>query len=390
MDAYTTSNRYPYAQRAERGRLDPDSSLNHEFNYVRNSVKVAIDAYDGDVTFYVVDAKDPIARSYAKAFPKLFRAPDQIPTDLRQHFRYPEDLFRVQTNMWGRYHIGDPAEFYSQSDRWNIAQDPGTAAPVPATATTTARPAERGPADSPTAGRMDPYYLLMRLPDAPQTEFLILQPFVPFSEDDTRRELSAFMVAKGDPEEYGKLEVFVMPRDRQVDGPAIVNARINQEPEVSQLITLLSRAGSEVLLGNLVIIPVEQSLIYIRPLYVQATGANAVPELKKVIVAFGQKIAIRDTLQEALAAVFGDAPETLEEGPAGDGPAGPEPAGPGGVDAEVARLLDEAAQAFEEADAALRTGDPVGYARKVQEARQAFERARQATAGSTTTTAPGG
>jgi uncharacterized protein len=239
---------------------------------------------------------------------------------------------------------------------------------------------------------MDPYYLLMRLPGAPQAEFLILQPFVPFSADDSRRELSAFMVAKADPQDYGKLEVFVMPRDRQVDGPAIVNARINQEPEVSQLITLLSRAGSEVLLGNLLIVPVEQSLVYIRPLYVQATGANAVPELKKVIVAFGDRIAIRDTLQDALVAVFGDAPETLEEGPGA--PPSPEQAPiPGdALPAEVRRLLDEAARAFAEADAALRAGDPVRYAQKVQEGRAAFERALQAGTGggATRPSQPGG
>jgi uncharacterized membrane protein (UPF0182 family) len=385
MDAYTTTSRYPYAQRAERGRLDPGSGLEHDFNYVRNSVKVAVDAYDGDVSFYVIDPDDPLAAAYAKAFPKLFLPAGDVPPELRAHFRHPEDLFRVQSNMWGRYHIGDPGEFYSQSDRWNIAQDPGTAAPVPTdgAAAPTTRPPARGPVAGPTEGRMDPYYLLMRLPGAPKAEFLILQPFVPFSEDDTRRELSGFMVAKADPEEYGKLEVFQMPRDRQVDGPAIVNARINQEPEVSQLITLLSRAGSEVRLGNLVIIPVEQSLIYLRPLYVQATGANAVPELKKVIVAFGQKIAIRDTLQEALVAVFGAAPETLEEGPADDGDETPPGTAPDD-DAERSRLLDTVAQAFAEADAALRAGDPVTYARKIEEARAAFERARQATTATTT------
>lgn len=235
---------------------------------------------------------------------------------------------------------------------------------------------------------MDPYYLLMRLPGEPRAEFLILQPFVPFSDDDSRRELSAFMVAKSDPTEYGKLEVFVMPRDRQVDGPAIVNARINQDPEVSSLITLLSRAGSEVLLGNLVIIPIEQSLLYIRPMYVQATGANAVPELKKVIVAFGGRIQIRDTLQQALTAVFGDAPPTLEEGPGtGNGTDVPvDPGAPVAVSEEVRRLLDEAGRAFADADTALRNGDPVGFATKVQEGRQAFDRARQAAAREPTTT----
>jgi uncharacterized membrane protein (UPF0182 family) len=387
MDAYTTTNRYPYGQRAERDRLGSASGLNHDFNYIRNSVKVVIDAYHGDVRFYVVDPHDPIAAAYAKAFPGLFAGAGEVSDELRAHFRYPEDLFRVQTNMWGRYHIGDPKEFYSQSDRWNIAQDPGTARPTATTVPGALPPAQ--PA-SPREGRMDPYYLLVRLPDAPRLEFLMLQPFVPFSEDDSRRELSAFMVAKGDPDDYGQLEVFVMPRDRQVDGPAIVNARINQDPEVSQLITLLSRAGSEVLLGNLVIIPVEQSLIYIRPLYVQATGANAVPELKKVIVAFGDRIAIRDTFQDALVAVFGSAPETLEERPA-SGTAG-DTAAPasGGISPEVRRLLDRAAQAFADADAALRSGDPVEYARKVQEARQLFEQARQEAARTAAATPPPG
>ena len=379
IDAYTTSDGYPYAQATDGARAGPSSGLRSRFNYVRNSVKVAVDAYDGDATFYVVDPDDPIAATYARAFPDLFRGNDEVPAELRPHFRYPEDLFRIQTDMWGRYHIGDPGEFYSQSDRWTLAQDPGSGASAPAT---TAPPAG-GPTGTPTpgaaeAGRMDPYYLLMKLPEAPSTEFLILQPFVPFSEDDSRRELSAFMVAKSDPHDYGQLEVFVMPRDRQVDGPAIINARINQEPEVSQLITLLSRAGSEVLLGNLVIIPVEQSLIYVRPLYVQATGANAVPELKRVIVAFGDRIAVRDTFQEALIAVFGAAPETLEEGPAGEGD-GP-PGGPAGtgVPDEVRRLLEEAGRAFGEADAALRAGDLVTYAQKEQEARDAFARARAA------------
>jgi uncharacterized protein len=385
MDAYTTSDRYPYGQRAQRDRIADASGLNREFNYVRNSVKVAIDAYHGDVTFYLVNQKDPIAAAYAKAFPKLFTGSEKISAELRAHFRYPEDLFRVQTNMWGRYHIGDPKEFYSQSDRWNIAQDPGTAGPT----ATTVPVGPPGAAPSPSGERrMDPYYLLMRLPAEKNLEFLMLQPFVPFSQDDSRRELSAFMVAKGDPQDYGQLEVFVMPRDRQVDGPAIVNARINQDPEVSQLITLLDRSGSEAQLGNLVIIPIDQSLIYVRPLYVQATGANAVPELKKVIVVFGGRIAIRDTLKDALAAVFGAAPPTQEQAPVGGPPGTSTPTVPGGVPDEVRRLLDQAAQAFADADAALRNGDPVEYVRKVQEGRQLFERARQAAAGSTPTTSP--
>jgi uncharacterized membrane protein (UPF0182 family) len=395
LDAYTTTDRYPYAQRAETDRLPDGSDLHHRFNYVRNSVKVTVDAYDGDVTFYAIDPDDPIAAAYGKAFPKLFTPASEIPDDLRAHFRFPEDLFRVQTNMWGRYHIGDSTEFYSQSDRWNIAQDPGS---VEGATLVTETDPETGETTATRQARMDPYYLLMRLPGARSTEFLILQPFVPFSENDSRRELSAFMVAKSDPREYGKLEVFVMPRDRQVDGPSIVNARINQEPEVSQLITLLSRAGSEVILGNLVIVPVEQSLIYVRPLYVQASGAQAVPELKKVIVVFGDQVAIRDTLQDALVAVFGDAPETLEEGP-GEEPTEPtEPTEPGEpvpdepVPGEVRRLLDRAAREFERAEAALREGDLARYEEHIRNVQAAIEEARggpppETTPDTTTTTA---
>ena len=375
LDAYTSSDRYPYAERAETGRLEASSGLDHDFNYIRNSVKVVIDAYHGDVTFYLIDPDDPIAAAYAKAFPDLFTSADELPEELRAHLRLPEDLFRVQTDMWGRYHIGDPDEFYSQSDRWNIAQDPGTGG-GPAAAVIDP---ETGEIIERAEGRMDPYYLLTKLPDEERTEFLILQPFVPFSEDDSRRELSAFMVAKSDPQDYGQLQVFVMPRDRQVDGPAIVNARMNQQPEVSQLITLLSRAGSEVLLGNLVIVPVEQSLIYIRPLYVQATGANAVPELKQVIVAYGNRIAISERLQDALVEVFGDAPDTREEDP-NTGPVDPESPGTGAaLDDEARRLMAEAAAAFSEADAALRDGDPVLYATKIEEGRNAFQRALELT-----------
>jgi len=382
LDAYTTTDRYPYAQQADNNRVSVGSGLNHTFNYVRNSVKVAIDAYDGDVTFYLVDRDDPIAAAYARAFPRLFTPADEVPADLRAHFRYPEDVFRVQTNMWGRYHIGDPNEFYSQSDRWNIAQDPGSGV----AATPGVAAPQGGPAPEPREQRMEPYYLLTRLPNEPDTEFLILQPFVPFSGDDSRRELSAFMVAKSDPDDYGRFEVFVMPRDRQVDGPAIINARINQDPTVSEEITLLSRAGSEVRLGNLVIIPIEQSLLYVRPFYVQATGANAVPELKNMIVAYGNRIAMRPTLQEALVAVFGGAPDTREEGPVTGTPPGPgtpggQPPAPGtptSLSDEARRLFDEATRAFAEADAALRNGDPVGYTTKVQEGRRLFDQARQA------------
>lgn len=378
IDAYTTTSRYPYAQQADVSRLAPTSGLNHRFNYARNSVKAVVDAYDGDLTFYVVDPDDPIAEAYRRAFPNLFTSVDEAPAALVEHFRYPEDLFRVQTDMWGRYHIDEPGGFYSQSDSWTIAKDPasgllraggtGTQATLPGTGISTV-PAR--------TQRMDPYYLLMRLPEEQREEFLILQPFVPFSANDQRQELAAFMVAKSDPESYGELEVFVMPRSLQVDGPALVDGKIQATPAVSREVTLLSQSGSSVLQGNLLVIPIERSLLYVRPLYVQGE-ATKVPELKKVVVVFGDRVEIGDTFEEALAAVFGRSP--VGEEPSG----GEEPTTGDGSD--VAELIERASRLFEQADAARRKGDFVTYLQKVEEAGKLIDKARQASGASTTTT----
>ena len=372
LDAYTTTDRYPYAEQVDTRRQKPGSGLRHDFNYARNSVKAVVDAYDGDVVLYVV-GDDPIVEAYQDAFPELFS--EDIPDELWAHFRYPEDLFRAQTDVWSRYHIDDPAGFYSQSDAWNVAQDPGTETggtsagqPIdPITGQPTGPPRER---------RMDPYYLLMRLPEEEREQFMMLQPYVPFSADDSRRELSAFMVAKSDPAEYGELEVFVMPRGEPVDGPAIVNARIQQEPDISSIITLLSRAGSRVLQGNLVIIPIENSLLYVRPLYVEAEGTR-VPELKKVIVSYGDRVVMRDTLRESLEALFGEAPDTLEEGLDPDDSIDPALPDPTADLSEVADLLAAAEEAFVEAETALRDGDLAEYQRLIQEARERVQRAQE-------------
>jgi uncharacterized membrane protein (UPF0182 family) len=370
VDAYTTTDRYPYAQRVDTRRQKEGSGLRHEFNYVRNSVKAVIDAYDGDVVLYIVE-EDPIVRAYQRAFPALF---DENPSDaLRAHFRYPEDLFRAQTDMWARYHIEDPAAFYSQTDAWNVAQDPGTEAGGTAAIQPT-DPVTGQPVGRPRDRRMDPYYLLMRLPGEEQEKFLMLQPFVPFSVDDNRRELASFMVAKSDPGTYGQLEVFVMPRGEPVDGPAIVNARIQQEPEISSLITLLTRAGSRVLHGNLVLIPINNSLLWVRPLYVEAE-ATRVPELKQVIVAYGDRVVMRDTLQESLTAIFGAAPETLEEGLAPDEAIA---AAPGVPDIrDLAQILDAADRAFQQAEVALRNGNLAEYERHIAEAREQVRQAHE-------------
>jgi len=373
-DAYTTTNRYPYAQEADTDRVSARSGLTGSFNYVRNSVKVVIDAYNGDMKFYVVDPKDKLVKAYQKAFPKLFTDGSKVDPELREHFRYPEDLFRVQTNMFGLYHMTRAGDFYNKTDAWNIAQDPGTIG----SATSANQLALSGVPGAPVAreARLDPYYLLMRLPGESKEDFLILQPFVPFSKDDTRKDLTAFMIAKSDPQDYGKLEAFVMPREQQINGPALVNAQMNQQPEISKEISLLGSPGlgSKVTLGNMLLIPVNQSILYIRPLYVEAES-TPVPQFKKALVVFGDKVVMRDSLKEALTAIFGDTPPTLEQQAPGQNPA--PSTGPGAVvtpppaasAGSVQELLDQATNHFNTAQAALQKGDLAGYQKEIDAAR---------------------
>ncbi len=401
QDAYTTTSRYPYAQRGDTDRIPDGSGLRVGFNYARNSVKVVTDAFNGTMTFYVVDDKDPIIKAYQKAFPDLFTPGSEISAELRSHLRYPEDLFRVQTNMYGRYHITDPAEFYNAGDAWDISQDPGNGSPaVPneATTSTTAVGAAPGSLVRGAKGkRMDPTYLLLRLPGEDDASFLILQPFVPRSQGDRQQNLSAFMVAKSDPDEYGKLKAFVMPRGEQIDGPALVDARAAADTEISREITFLNQQGSEVKLGNVQVIPIETSLLYVRPLYVQSSR-NPLPEFKRAIVVFGNKAVIGDSLAEALTKIFGDAPETLEETPGATPPVTvpgqTPPAGGPGDAATVQRLLGEAQAAYDAAQTALKAGDLAEYQKQINlvgdRVKQAQSAAGSAVPASSTTTTTSG
>lgn len=387
MDAFTTSSNYPYSQQAERGSLPSGSGLNHRFNYVRNSVKVVVDGFDGDVSFYVIDQQDPLIRGYRNAFPDLFTDFDEMPEDLRNHIRYPEDLFRVQTNMWGRYHIEDPKGFYEQAGGWAVAQDPGTSVTAPPQVTTQTTSSDGTVVTTSRERRIDPYYMLLRLPDEPDAEFVVLRSFVPVSARDDRKELTAFMVARSDPENYGQLVVYEMP-GTQVDGPGIVNSNILTEELISDRITQLNQQGSTVRLGNLLLLPIEDSILYVRPLYVEASSGSRIPELKNVIVAFGDEVVIDQTLRAALEQLFGAAPETLEaipdeaETPPDDAPADEVPADedepPADTDPtptpvpapdELTDLLTEADALFDEADEALRNGDLGEYQRLTDQAR---------------------
>ncbi|MGC1511333.1 MAG: UPF0182 family protein [Acidimicrobiales bacterium] len=394
VDAYTTTSRYPSAQRASTEQLSPNSGLSHSFNYVRNSVKAVVDAYDGSVTMYVVDPKDPLIKAYQQAFPDMFVSGDKVPAELRAHFRYPDDLFRVQTNMWGRYHLSRPDDFYNQSSAWAVAQDPGTAGaptasfqPVPGTGSAAGQTVAVA-----RQARMEPYYLLMRLPGSDREEFVMLRPFVPVSDDDSKKQLTAFMVAKSDPEEYGKLVNYALPTDKRIDGPALVAATIQADTAVSQLETLLGSqgAGSAVRFGNLIVVPVENSVLYVRPLFVEAESTN-VPLLRKVIISYQDRVVVEDTMQQALTKLFGSSPD-LGEGvapvepgtgtPLQPGTATPEPTEPPTTPAttDVGSLLEQAQKAFDEAQQALIAGDLAGYQRKNEEARALVRQAADAIA----------
>jgi uncharacterized membrane protein (UPF0182 family) len=386
LDAYTTTDRYPYGQRADTTQLDNDSGLDHGFNYVRNSVKVVIDAYDGRADFYVMPVDDPIIEAYRSAFPELFTDFAEMPNDLKEHLRYPEDLFRVQTNMWSRYHVA-PEGFYEGNDYWDVARDPGTAGAGEGTQTTD----EQGNVIATRDARIDPYYLFTQLPGSDEPQFILMRPYVPTSVRDDNQLLTAFMVGKSDGDDYGKLEVFVMPRDNLPNGPALVQGEIQRDPTVSREESLLSGPGSKASFGSLTAIPIDGGLVYVRPFYVTSTETE-VPGLEKVIVYFEGDVAIADTLQAALTDVFGEAPPTLEE----EGEPDPgEPTTPeeptGTLSEQVAKLLVDANDLFDQADAALpdftKYADLNRQARaKIAKAERLLEDAGAAPTTTTTTT----
>ncbi len=378
LDAYTTTERYPYAQRADTNGLRPGSDLSgRNFNYVRNSVKATVDAYTGETKFYVFDPSDPLVKAYASAFPALFTSGDKLPPALRDHLRYPEDLFRVQANMFGEYHVTQPDAFYSGTDRWDIAQDPGTGRVSAQLPSTPVAPSANGTAGALAApsklGRIEPTYLLLRLPGDEKVGFTILQPFVQSSSDDRQINLTAFLTAKSDGPDYGKLKAFVLPRGKQVDGPLVVTNAIQSDPEISKDLSLLDQGGSSATLGQVQLVPIANSLLYIRPLYVTSEQTK-LPEVKRVIVVFNGKAVMRQTLQESLTVLFGSAPQTLEQAFGGVPPteaapgtgAAPDPV-PVPVTPGVAALLTRAQDAFTAADVALRAGDLGAYQTKTKE-----------------------
>jgi uncharacterized protein len=373
VDLYTTTSRYPYAQRADRTQLSDRSGLDHRFNYVRNSVKATVDAYDGTVNMYVVDDDDPIIHAYRKAFPDLFSDADEMPDGLAEHLRYPEDLFRVQTSAWERYHLSDVEQFFNEDDGWRVARDPGRQPAATTTQTTTADEASdrSGGSDAP---RIPPYYQLLQLPEQEQAEFVLMRPFVPFSEDDENQQLTAVMAARMDPGHYGELVVYEMPRSNLPEGPGLVSVAIRGNRAVSAEETALGArgGGSRVRYGNLLLIPVDGALLYVQPMYAEPEDADPIPRLANVIAVLGDQVVIEPTLQEALTSLFGREVDTQEDPNASPGDE-QEPEGTPEERAQV--LLSDAEDLFAEADTALADQDLATYQEKTNDAREKVQAA---------------
>ncbi|MGZ8630365.1 MAG: UPF0182 family membrane protein [Actinomycetota bacterium] len=362
-DAYTTTNEYPYSestnlQDATGGQLPPAL-----VNYMRNSVKVAVDAYDGTMTYYA-DLADPIIQVWSRAFPGLFEDIGNASDELRAHFRYPENLFQVQATQYANYHVSSAEVFYQKQDRWEIAADPTQQAFQEGTTTLTSTSG---------ATKLSPYYLLMKAPSEDTERFQLVLPFVP----EERQNMVAWLAASSDPDSYGRLLALELPSEENVAGPSLVFARINQDPQFSAERTLLGQGGSQVLFGDLLVIPIENSFLYVQPVYVRANQSAAVPELKRVVVANGDTVGVGTTLTEALQTAVGEEVDT------GGGEQ------PGGVDRTVAELLAEAADHFAAAEEALRAGDLATYQQEIEAAQdlvaQALELSGEPPAGGAAT-----
>jgi len=367
QDAYTISYRYPYSQPTPLGRRK-------RINYLRNSVKVTIDAHDGSLALYVWDAGDPMIQTYRKMFPSLFKRRDEMPAAVRAHVRYPKDLFTVQAAMYESFHMSDPRVFYNQEDKWSIAREleekTGIRREVP----------RRQPGVSAevvtSQARMTPYYMIMRLPGERAEKFLLMLPYTPTNKDN----MVAWMTGHCEEEDYGKLRVYVFPKQKLVFGPMQIEARIDQDDYISQWITLRNQQGSSVIRGDLLVIPIEQSLLYVEPIYLQSTQTQ-LPELKQVIVSFGDKVSMQPTLRRALDEVFGPsltpARANTPEGVRAAARAANAPARPAGasqvevlgvgVVQPAARLAGEALGHYRKAQQVLGQGDWAAYGREQQQ-----------------------
>lgn len=322
QDAYTISNRFPYST--------PYSSI---FNYIRNSVKVVVDAYNGDINFYIVEPEDPLIQVYENIFPDLFKPIEEMPEDIRMHIRHPLDLFRVKTEMYSTYHMQNPDVFYNKEDVWNIPTEIYQGEEI----------------------KMEPYYIIAQLPGLVEEEFILISPFTPTNKNN----MISWLAARNDGEEYGKMIVYKFPKDQLIYGPMQVEALIDQDSEISQQITLWSQSGSIVIRGNLLAIPIGDSVLYVEPLYLRAEQGE-IPQLRRVIVSDGSEVAMAEDLDTALRILFGRAVEekreiVLEKG------------------ATIDDLINNAVQHFQEAQGYAREGNWSQYGESINQLKDSLE-----------------
>ncbi len=340
IDAYTTGSTYPYSQSFGDGQQ----------NYIRNSVKVVVDAYDGTAVFYVNDPNDPIIRAYRGAFPAMFKPIGSMSPALRAHVRVPEDLFKVQTAMYRTYHITDPSVFYNREDVWDFPVE------------------QSGPnANQP----LEPYYVMMRLPGQTQAEYLLIQPFTPRG----KQNMVSWLAVRNDAPNYGQAVVFELPKDRTIFGPQQVAALIQNTPEYSRDVSLLNQQGSSVVQGNLLVVPIGDTFIYFQPIYLKSSQTQTIPELKKVLLVHRDQVVYANSLPDALQVLLGAAPNQ----PTNNNP-------PPAANQTVQQLAQLALQHYNQAQADLKNGDLAGYANEMNQVAQILQQIVAATGGTPTPT----
>jgi uncharacterized membrane protein (UPF0182 family) len=334
IDGFTLSNNYPYAQ----------PYVGERANYIRNAVKVVIDAYNGTTTYYLADEKDPVVQTLNKIFPQLFTSMDNMPEGIKAHMRYPQEIFDVQSDVYKLYHMTNPEVFYQKEDVWEIAN----------------QLYER------KETVMESGYMIMKLPDEDQAEFILSIPYTPKGKPN----MTALLVARNDGENYGKLVTYKLPKQKNIYGPMQIETKINQDPEISKEFSLWGQQGSTYLHGDLLTIPIKNSFIYVEPIYLKADNENSLPEVKRVIVAYGDKVAYEETLEQALNKIFG----TVEEKP--EAPTEPAPIIEGEPQ-NINELIVRANQAFNQAQEAQRAGNWADYGRYIDELKNILERLNQ-------------
>ena len=332
IDAYTSSNKYPYSEPISSDKWYQGA------NYIRNSIKVVINAYNGDTDFYLIDEEDPIAQTYAKTFPNLLKPKSDMAEGLQDHLRYPVDLFDIQTLVYRDYHMTNAHVFYNREDAWSIAKEIYNTDPKPQF--------------------MDPYYLNMTFPESDDLEFVLMRPFTPINKD----QMVGWLGARNDGDKYGELVLFKFSKQKLVYGPMQIESRINQDSTISKELSLWDQKGSNVLRGNLLVIPLMDSLLYIEPLYIQADNENSLPEVKRIIVSYKEKIVMEETLAKSLEAIFGK--DTSDEDEDSDSESAD---GESDDFEDIASLAEKAQAALEKAKTSSQAGDWAGYGEALEE-----------------------